>query len=293
MKRLQNARFLYSYPKAVELSGKICFLCKIILLAFVFSGIVGCRSAKEMAKKTSESDVKQLEQLVFEHGNFEYLNSRVEFKFIPRAGVSAGMKGTLKMRRDSCLIISVQPFAGIEAVKCLVRKDSIFIVDRLHQAYAAEDFSQFKYAQYLNVELIQAILSNRIFIPGKTKPATNDFKKFEWHKNKEGNFLRWPDENFIFEFSLNEDAQYNEFRASNPETKEKIKINYSLFQEKTSGAFPCQILLSTENLEKTFQFQITYSKPSFDPQADFRFSIPSKYKKVTTSELIQRFQSML
>jgi hypothetical protein len=39
--------------------------------------------------------------------------------------------------------------------------------------------------------------------------------------------------------------------------------------------------------------QIFYLKPSFDAKTDFRFDIPAKYKKVTTEELIQRFQNLL
>jgi len=277
----------------VRLSGKIYSIFKVLLLAVLFSGIYSCRSSKDIARKPSENEVKRLEHYVFNNGNFSSLNSKVEFKFIPKDGVSAGMKGTLKMRRDSCLILSVQPFAGIEAVKCLIRKDSLFIVSRLHQTYAVEDLSQLKNAQYLNLQLIQALLSNRIFVPGKNNPSLNDLNKFEWHKQKEGDYFRWPDENYILDFCLNDEGQYNELRASSPERQEKIKVLYTLFQEKDNGTFPYQMMFSTEGTDKTIKAQITYLKPNFDTATDFRFEIPSKYKRVTTKELIKRFQTML
>lgn len=293
MKTIQNSHTFFFHPQVVSLFGKGHFICKMLLLTIIFSGLFGCKSSKDIARKPSESDVKRLEQFVFTNGNFDRLNSKVEFKFIPKEGVSAGMKGTLKMRRDSCLILSVQPFAGIEAVKCLIRKDSVFIVSRLHQTYAVEDLSRLKNAKYLNIELIQAILSNRIFVPGTAKPTINDLNKFEWHKLKEGDYFRWPDENYILDFCLNDDGEYSELRASSPERQEKIKVVYNLFQEEEAGKFPHQVLLSTEGLKRSFKIQITYLKPNFNSSTDFRFDIPSKYKKVTTEELIKRFQTML
>jgi len=293
MKRPENPRTLFTDQFFTLVSCKFLPVCKVLLLTIVFSGVIGCRSNKDIVRPPSEKETKRLEQLVFENGNFEYLNSRVEFMFFPKEGVSAGMKGTLRMRRDSCLILSVQPFAGIEAVRCLIRKDSLFVVSRLHQTYAVEDLGHLKYAQYLNIELIQSILSNRIFVPGKPKPTANDLNKFEWHKQKDGNFFRWPDENYIFDFCMNDEGQYSEFRASNPEIQEKLAITYSLFEEKGTDKFPYRVLFSVERPEKTVKFQITYLRPNFDTPADLRFDIPSRYKKVTIPELVKRFQSML
>lgn len=275
------------------IAGKSLSFFKILAFTLVLSTSFGCRSSKEITKKPSETEVKHLEQLVYTNGNFDVLSSKVEFKFIPKEGVSAGMKGTLKMRRDSCIILSVQPFAGIEAVKCLIRKDSIFIVSRLHQTYAVEDLSKLKNAQYLNLELVQALLSNRVFVPGKPKPSTNDLNKFEWHKQKGGDFFRWPDENYILDFCMNDNGEYSELRASSPERLEKIKVLYNFFQEQEKGKFPYQVQVSLEGPEKSYKMQVTYLKPNFDSPTDFRFDIPSKYKKVTTEELIKRFQTML
>jgi len=293
MNRLQNLQILFSHIHTAFFSGKVISILKILSLVLVFSGVIGCRSSKDVVKKPSVSDVKRLDQLVFEHGNFEYLSSKVDFKFMPKAGVSAGMRGTIKLRRDSCLIISIQPFAGIEAVKCLIRKDSIFIVSRLHQTYAVEDLSVLKGFPYLNLELVQSILFNKIFVLGKTNLTPKDLSKFEWHKQKDGNYFRWPDQDYIFDFCLNNEGLYSDFKASNPEKKQKIQITYSLFQDKTAGEMPYRILFSNEGFKNAFKFQMTYLKPNFETPDSFRFEIPSKYKKETTIELFKRFQKML
>lgn len=289
MNRIGNFYTIYYSP----ISGKVRSGFFMVLFALLFFGFYGCRSSRDVAKKTTENDVKRLEQLLFNDESLKVINSKVEFKFTPEKGVSAGMKGTFKMRRDSCMIFSIQPFAGIEAVKCLIRKDSFFIVSRLHKTYAVEDLSKIENAGYLNLELIQALFSNKVFVPGILKPTDKDLNRFETHKVKSGDYYRWPDENYILDFCMNDQGQYSELRASNPEKQEKINVTYDLFQDQGESKFPYQVIVSTEGFKKTFKLQMTYLKPSFDTPTSFLFEIPSKYKKVTIEELIKKFQGML
>ena len=48
------------------------------------------------------------------------------------------MQGTLRMRRDSVIWISVSPMMGLEGLRALVTKDSILVVDRVDKTYLYE-----------------------------------------------------------------------------------------------------------------------------------------------------------
>jgi len=145
----------------------------------------------------------------------------------------------------------------------------------------------------VNLNLLEALLTNRVFIPGQAAPKINDVNKFEWHKQKEGDYYRLPDENYILDFCLNPDGEYNQLRASSPELQEKVNVQYDYFEAEGPLIFPHKVLISAVGPQKTIQFQVLYVKPSFNSSKEFRFDIPTKYKKVTTEELIKRFQSML
>lgn len=263
------------------------------LSLLLITGFTGCRSGKDIVKRPSASDSKILEQLINGDDNSGKMDSKVVFRLSPKEGVSVDMKGSLRLKRDSCMIFSFQPFAGIEAVRCLIRKDSIFIVSRLHQVYSAECLQNNKYSQFLNFELLQAVLTNKIFIPGDTKPSINDLKRFEWHQKKTGEYFRWSKDPLTFDFYLNEAKQYSSFKATEIDQKIMLEVVYSLFQEESTMNFPTRLDFKAEGLDKKYKLQITYLKPNFDSKVDFRFEIPSRYKKVTTPELIQRFQKML
>lgn len=266
--------------------------CSFLGLLLI-TGFSGCRSSKDIVKRPSASQSKMLEQLVNGNGNSGKMDSKVVFRLTPKEGVSVDVKGSLKIKRDSCMIFSFQPFAGIEAVRCLIRKDSIFIMSRLHQVYSVEGLQNNKYSQLLNFELLQAILTNRIFIPGQSKPSAHDLNRFESHERKEGEYFRWNQGHLNLDFYLNDAKQYCSFKATDIDQKIMIEAVYSLFHEVSTINFPTRLDFNAEGLDKKYQLQITYLKPNFDSDIDFRFEIPSRYKKVTTSELIQRFQKML
>jgi Domain of unknown function (DUF4292) len=273
-------------------SGKVRVLSYFILLTFFISGFVACKSTKEVVKKPAPSDVKLLEKLIYGNGSFNTMSSKVDFKLMPKEGVSVGVKGSIKMRRDSCIILSVQ-FVGIELVRCLIKKDSLYMVSRLHKTYSTESLQNGNYSQYLNLELLQSLLSNRVFIPGEKKPLAKDMNKFEWHTQKEGDYFRWTKDSFNLDFYVNENRQYTRFKASGAQFKETISVVYSQFEDTPTGSFPNSLEFLTEGGSQNYHLQISYLKPTFDSSADFQFEIPSKFKKVTTVDMIKRFQSML
>jgi len=274
------------------LKGTPRLLGQIFVVLLLSAGFSGCRSSKNMVKRPTASDSKILERLV-NNDNFESFDSKVNFRLTPSEGISVDAKGSLRMRRDSCLILSIQLFAGIEMLRCLIRKDSVFIVSRLHQVYSVESLKNNKYGQFLKFELLQAILTNRIFIPGQPTPSAKDLNNFEWHEQKGGSYFRWNQDSINLYFYLNDAKQYSQFKAANMNQKVMIEAVYSLFQNGSTGSFPTKLEFNTEGFDKKYRLQITYLKPTFNSGVDYRFEIPSKYKKVTTTNLIQRFQNML
>jgi hypothetical protein len=271
----------------------------IKVLSTVFFGVVlaagltGCRSSKEITRKVATGDVRKLEGLLHQATPFKTLDSRVEFKFNPKQGVGASMKGTIRLSKDSCILISVQPFAGFEAVKCLIVKDSIVLVSRLHKIYAVEKLSQYAIKEYVNVSALQDILTNRIFVPGDQNPNERKIARFDrFHKNDTEGF-RWAENSFILDFIVNNENQYATLKAYRPEWDQKVQVNYSLFAPENDIDFPHIVGFTTEGLKMNYNLQIQFLKPQFNTPTDFRFDIPSSYKKVTTNELIKRLQNLI
>jgi hypothetical protein len=283
MNHFDNASFIKPAHSRFMVLLTLCLL-------FTFAA---CKSSKDVVKKVSTKEVQKMEQFMIQNAPFQTFESKVEYKINARKGVDAGMKGTLKMRRDSCMIFSVQPFAGFEAVKCIIRKDSIVIVSRIHRVYSVEHLPDTEWKEFVNVQTLQAIFCDRMFVPGDVRPDNRKLARFETREGKEGPTYRWAEDAFILDFMFSKDNLLYRLQGNRPEQNQNVLVNYFGFEQESIGVFPHQVELSTEGLPQNLKMQIIYLKPIFDGKTDFSFDIPAKYKKVTTKELIKRFQDML
>lgn len=266
-------------------------LFSIILIASVL--FTGCRATKEVAKKPTKQDIELLKQAVLDEPAFKTINSKMEFRIYPKEGVSAGMKGSLKLSRDSCMIISLQPFAGIEIVRCLIRPDSIFVVNKLQSLYSAESIDKVPYPDILNYKTLESIVTNRIFIPGKKKAESGDLDKFMSYKGKEGQYYSIVKDSFNISYHFDKDQQYNNMKVGTENILKALEVNYSMFERSNAGVFPRMVELQTENSGKKLRVSFLFMEPSYDKKTDFRFPVSSKYEKVSMKEMIEKFSNML
>jgi len=269
------------------------FLTVLLLVVSIGFGFIGCRSSKEVTRKVATNDVRKLEGYLHRTTPFKTLDTKVEFKFNPKNGVSASMGGSIRMSKDSCILISIQPFPGVEAAKCLIVRDSIILVSRLHKVYAVEKLSSFAYRDYVSISALQDLLTNRIFVPGDQNPNDRKIARFDRFRQKETEGFRWAENSYILDFVVNKENQYSTLKAYRPEWDQQVLVNYSQFSIVKEIDFPHVLLLSTDGFKTNYNLQITIVKPKFDTTTDFRFDIPSSYKKVTTTELIKRFQNLI
>ena len=51
------------------------------------------------------------------------------------------LRGAVRIKRDSAVLITVNAFAGIEAVRLLFTVDSVMMIDRINKSYFAGNYS--------------------------------------------------------------------------------------------------------------------------------------------------------
>lgn len=267
----------------------------LLLLTCLFSG---CHTTKTVVTKPNRHDMDAFKSLVLDKPPVTELNSKVNFWFSGKEGISTSMKGTIKLKMDSCMILSLQPFVGIEIARCLIRPDSIVIVSRLHQIYAVESLKNLPYSSDGLYKMLEQVLTNRMFIPGKEEPREKDLNAFVWLRQKDGIKLSLDQHDYSLSYLLDDHQQYKQMKLSTVDLSSELTVNYSDFQDSKSIIFPNMVEINAktslvENKAKMFKVKLTYLKPVFNSAADFSFPIPPKYKRVTVNELIKRFGDML
>lgn len=75
--------------------------------------------------------------------DYKYFSAKSKVKY---QDASNQMSFTVnsRIRKDSIIWLSVSPAVGIEAARVLIKKDSIFVLDRLNNTYYAHDYEFFE-----------------------------------------------------------------------------------------------------------------------------------------------------
>ena len=92
--------------------------------------------------------------------DYEWMSAKMSGELQTEKG-DYSFSGSLRMRRDSTVWLSVSAFMGMESVRALITQDSVVMVNRMDQTYLAEPFSDVQHVemlQALSLQKLQATL---------------------------------------------------------------------------------------------------------------------------------------
>lgn len=145
------------------------FLFYVILL-FCFS-IVSCKGTKRGAssslkKRSANYLVKKINQSRVEA---DWLDAKAKIDF-DSDDFSIGATTYIRMKKDSAIWVVGKKF-GIEGIRALITKDSVFMINRLENSYIAKDISYLQKQFNLPMELTDLqdiLLGNAVLLPDAT-----------------------------------------------------------------------------------------------------------------------------
>lgn len=271
MKSLKN---IFAKKKGIETGLFIALLC--VMLA-----IPSCKSHKKITDTTDQTTIpgSPLKYNIFNA-------TKVVFTFVQN-GSAMDVSGNIKIKKDSIVILSMQPFLGLEVARVVVTADEFLVIDRFNKRYSQIRMADVRQqlGMDINFGILQSMLTNSLFIIDKEGQAkVSDFKEANIGTLK---LLQRTSGKVIQEFSV--DSAYTVSSASIFADGEpySLKWSYSSFSEIANNVrFPMQIKLTANNGSRTQQFDIKYGKIEIDKSTNFESNIPAGYKKVTVEELL-------
>jgi hypothetical protein len=162
---------------------------KRILLALVFIGLLAsCRSSRAIGRAVGRKDTtaivkaatttspkldtlqlirNTLEQVKKNTIAFTTFNAKLGVDYKGTDGKGRDVNANIKMYRDSAIWISVNAILGIEAIRLLVTKDSVKLLNKLEKTYAARGISFLQEATSLPLDLYtlqSLIIGNPVYL---------------------------------------------------------------------------------------------------------------------------------
>lgn len=212
--------------------------------------------------------------------DFRYLTAKSKLSFKSKTQDISNASLNLRVRKDSLIWISISKL-GIEAVRALISRDSVVIMDKLEQEYIVTDFPtlsrQFNFE--MNYDLLQALIVGNLPLPKRPAQKIKNERDYLLLRQDAGKVLV---ENYIGE----DDRKLKRLMVTEQPTKNALRLDYEDFNALNNFVFPYSSLVTldyTSQADGQFYqtlIRIKHNKVELvDKNPGFPFTIPAKYKR--------------
>lgn len=202
-------------------------------------------------------------------------SSKVDVDYRGGADKRYDVNATLRMFKDSAIWVSINALLGIEAMRVLVTKDSVFLLDKLNKTYTARsvDYLQEVTSLPLNLKTLQnLIVGNPVFLDSNIVSYTND-----------NNTLSLLSIGAAFKNLVSINAADNTLTHSKLDDVDVSRnrtadLSYSDYENKKGKLFASKrrIIVAEKN---KLDISLNFKQYEFNEEVSFPFSIPKNYKK--------------
>lgn len=248
----------------------------LLLLSFCFSA---CRSSKNVIEgEKNDKDVVQT--------TFSTFNAKCDISIFRNEAQSFRVGGDLRIKKDSLIILSIQPFAGVEMGRLSCSKEGIVLLDRINKRYFAFDFKELKDTMNaaFSYEAFESILLGEIFTFGEEKKTQiTDFSK-----SLVGNMvmLQRTDEKLLQEYILNDSMEVQSGVLQ--EESYRMRWTYANLNKNDVKSIPMKIEITfSAGVHTLGKLGFDYKRVEFNNDLNFSSNIPANYKKVSYIELLK------
>lgn len=278
-----------------------------MLCIFLFTG-----SCKTVYKVNSEkvkrvSDRRIIRNVLGNYLDYNTLSYRFNGEFSD-SGKTVSFNGTLRIRKDSLIWISVSVALGIELARIQISKDSLYFMNKIKDEYYIRDVEHISglFQVDMDYEILQSVLTNQIFLYAEEDEQANSRREeVEDDEPDPGayrkTFIADTDSNLYVLKTFRKRKLKKHIRKNRPEIivqvfhiipeiykisnvsindmseKRELNITYSKFMLLDSVMVPYHIQMDIIEREKMVSLSLDFSKITRNPDVAFPFTIPEKY----------------
>ena len=246
----------------------------MLLIALAMTAVVGCRSTRK-ATLPGALTLKELKNLPAVKAETKNLSAKIKLQANLK-GNEITANGTLKIKRDEGIIISVNALGGIIEVAR--------IEITLGRKYARIRYSEIESfdALGLNYNMLQSLLLNEIFTPDGT-PAEKGIDKMDITAANGEVILSATNKRIKYTFHINPSEGNLVLTQGDYDDRLNVDCNYSGFTATGTGKHPTRIHLSVEDISLNLQL----SNMKETPLKLNRTTDISAYEKIEISNLLK------
>ena len=229
-------------------------------------------SCKKDLFQLNYSDKKRLK---IEELNFEYLQAKSKIKYDD--GIqNFNANATIRIRQDSLIWISISS-TGVEAIRSIIQKDSIFVIDRINKEYREFSFDSLQrvYNIPIDYHMVQSVLIGNLIKTRKNNDKVLKNDDFFILKQNSGNLTI---DNFVNAKTM----KIERVKVRETPSESNMEIKYEDFQMTNEILIPYKnsvfLTYNRNNSELVSHLNINFSRVAInEKKIKFPFNVPNRY----------------
>jgi hypothetical protein len=264
---------------------------RFLFIAIAIVALASCRSTKKIQTAISKKDTSatvtidgsKADSILFIHNllnkidsnriQYTTFNGKVNVDYKSDDGKKYNVNATIRMYKDSAIWISANAILGIEAMRVLVTKDSVKLLDKLNKTYTARsvDYLQEVTALPLNLFTLQdLIIGNAVFVDSNVVKVSSNANTIsfltigQWFKN------------LLTLDAANNSLMHSKLDDVNIARNRTADLSYSDYETKKGFLFSTKRSINVT--EKTrLDIKLDFKQYELNQNISFPFSVPKNY----------------
>ena len=251
-------------------------------------GFTACKTVKTISKPALEKKINPMvlfiEQVQKKQPEFRTANVSKMAMELEMGERNVNVSATCKIRKDSALYLSIQPFLGIEMFKAEFTTDSIKVFDKMNRRYYSADYLYFsrRFGVDVDFQSLQSLLTARFFCVGQ-KAIPADSCRLVAIDNI-AKTLNFETGNMIQSTTISLQNVIQSVLLRTKKTDYQLYTAYSDYENINGVNFPQKINLKISSQKTKASCDFSILKVVFD--TDIKF-IPTSSERFTHADLDQ------
>ena len=254
-----------------------------------------CSSTKNMKKGVAIgnlSEAEYMEELINRSPGWEAITAKMALSVDLNGKGPTKVNGTLRMKRDEVIQLSITPFLGIEVARAEISPDGVLVMDRMNKRYVQVSFDELKNLAKADLDFhaLQALFLNELFLPGKKVLTARDVSAFRVRPENEHAVVEVKNgKRFDYRFRTHTaDGLLKESHVGLSGTRYGVNWRYDNFRPLEQKQFPESMTVSFEGAKKPVVAVFRLSRLSTNSDWEARTEVPKKYERIELQDLLKQ-----
>jgi hypothetical protein len=258
--------------------------------------LTGCSSTKH-AVRQSVAPVETASAVQLTRSpQYEAVTAKVNLTLKLNGKDPVKLGGTLRIRRDEVVQLSVTYLLGIEVGRLEIAPDGLTVIDRVNKRYVSipfDELTQLTHAD-LNYYNLQALFLNEYFLPGQQTVTDRDAASFAvTTSDGEATLTALNTRPFEYRFrAALADSRLEQSHIGYSGTAYALNWDYSDFRTLGAGLFPALMQVDFEGSSKPASLTLELSKLATDMDWETRTKLSAKYTRVEWQDLLAQLMKL-